>query len=172
MKRCRRIFLLGFISFYCSTLQGQSIKDLDVLIGKWDHEETVFPGTEREYTEKGSRECSYVLEDTYIKCESRSNSPRGARTYWFLINYQRDKDHFKVTTYNSDFDSSWHYTWYLDKEQQKIHAISDTRPDAKQFFRSVLALSKDQLVWEGYRSRFREEMNWVLEFREISKRIE
>ena len=172
MKTVVIYLLLGPFLFCYSSLTAQGIKDLDFLIGVWEHEETIFPGTGRQYTEEGRRECEYVLNDTYIKCESKSTNQKGSRSYWFLINYEEDRDYFKVISFYSDYDFYWKYNWYLDKEQRMIRAISETKPTARQFFRSTIKYSEDQFVWEGFRSRFKEDMEWVMEFREISKKVE
>ena len=172
MKRQSFKLFLVIHLLTCIVAQAQSIKDLEFLIGKWEHVETIFPGTDREYQEKGQRECSYVLEGTYIQCISKSENPKGKRTSWFLINYQKDKNYFKVSAYFSDYDFDWNYKWYLDKDAMRVNVISETKPNSRQFFRSFITFKSHEMLWEGYRSRFNEEKEWVLEFRETSKKVE
>ena len=77
--------------FLLNSVNGQSIRDLDFLIGEWEVTETIYPGQPKEYQETGTRTCSYYLDGTFIKCESEtivSTSGR-KRTYAYYINYDK-----------------------------------------------------------------------------------
>jgi len=66
-KNMRRILITVCTLIVSTTIDAQSIKDLDFLVGSWKVSEVVFPGSDREYIETGARVCGYYLGESYIK---------------------------------------------------------------------------------------------------------
>lgn len=159
MKRYIILFLLiGF-----NDLNAQSIKDLDFLIGDWKVNETLFPGTDRSYTEKGTRTCSYYLDNSFIKCESSTVSSKTGkqRSYIYLINYDQKEDCFWVTALSNDFPKHDKQQWFLDRANEQILAIIPESVFNNRFFRATISYKDpNRLVWDGWYSKFLAEREW------------
>ncbi len=152
-------------------LQAQSINDLDFLIGEWEVLETILPGTEKEYTESGTRTCTYYLNDSYIKCESATTSSRNGkkRFYAYLINYDHKNACFWATGLANDFPLQSKHQWFLDKESQQIRAITPNNVNGDRFFRATISYAdRDQLIWDGWRSRYAGEKEWEQVFHDVA----
>ncbi|MDW3195623.1 MAG: hypothetical protein R8G66_24820 [Cytophagales bacterium] len=154
-----------------TSLQAQSIKDLDFLIGEWEVLETIYPGTDKAYTESGTRRCEYYLNNSYIKCESATTPTRTGKTryYAYLINYDHKNDCFWATGLANDFPLQSHHQWFLDKESQEIRAITPRNVNGDRFFRGTISFADpNKLVWNGWRSRFKGEKEWEQVFNDIA----
>ena len=144
-------------------VNAQSIQDLDFLIGQWTVHETLFPGTDKSYTENGTRVCGYYLDDSFIRCESStlSSKSRKQRTYTYLINYDAQEDCFWVTALSNDFPKHDKQQWFLDPENEQILAIIPRSLFNNQFFRATISYQdRNQLVWNGWQSKFRGDREW------------
>ena len=155
---------------------GQSIKDLDFLIGTWQIEETVLPSRENEYQETGTRTCSYYLNDAFIKCESTTTNSRNERErkYVYFINYDKKLDCFWATTLASDFPKHGLHQWFLDEENQQIIAITPENVNKDRFFRGAIYYgNKDQLIWDGWSSKFTSpDKEWQQIFHDVATKKE
>ncbi len=174
-KSQRSIFFTVFVALTSLSLHAQSIKDLDFLIGKWKVEETMFPGTERSYLERGFRTCNYFLENSCIHCETQTtNSKTGVqRTYAYIINYDYDLGCFTAAVIANDFPKIGIDQWYLDKKAKEIRIVSPRAVKPDRFFRGVLSYdNRDQLVWNYWSSFFAGEKEWKHTFNEVSVRME
>ncbi len=166
----RNLFTLGFTIASMLTY-GQSIKDLDFLIGTWDIVETIYPGTDKEYRELGVRTCSYYLDDSFIKCESTTIDQRNQRkrTYAYHINYDKKNNVFRATNFANDFPLHGQFEWYLDKDSKEIKAITPINVVPDRFFRATIDYSNpDKLVWNGWRSVFKKDKEWVQVFNDVT----
>ncbi len=142
---------------------AQSINDLDFLIGHWEVKETLFPGTDKSYTENGSRVCEYYLDNRFIRCESSTVSSKTGknRYYTYLINYDENEDCYWVTALSNDFPKHDKQQWFLDSENEQIVVIIPKSVFNNQFFRATISFSdRNQLVWDGWYSRFRGDLEW------------
>src|SRR5688572_24214767 len=84
--------------------QDNSIRDLHMLIGKWKTEDIYMKGTPSELIDKGERTCQYILNDTYINCETISVNSTGARRkYQFLINYNNITGQYEMISIYSNW---------------------------------------------------------------------
>lgn len=143
---------------------AQSITDLDFLIGNWWVNETLFPGTDRSYTENGSRVCEYYLDSSFIRCESSTISSRTGkkRFYTYFINYDKNEDCFWVTALSNDFPKHDKQQWFLDSENEQIIVVIPKSVFNNQFFRATISFrDRNQLVWDGWYSKFRGERDWT-----------
>ncbi|MBX2874629.1 MAG: hypothetical protein KTR30_21080 [Saprospiraceae bacterium] len=112
-------YILLMVLVGACELGAQSIKDLNFLIGDWKVNETILPGTDKSYTENGTRSCAYYLEDSFIRCESSTLSSKTGkhRSYTYLINYDKKEDCFWVTALSNDFPKHDKQQWFLDKKK-------------------------------------------------------
>ena len=152
---------------------SQSITDLDFLIGKWTIEETIYPGTEKEYQEKGTRICEYYLNGTFIKCESETVVQKNGkkRYYTYVINYDKRENCFRATNLAHDFPLHGHFKWFLDDQNQRIIAITPKNVIEDRFFRGTISYAdKDSIVWKGWASVFKEDKDWQHIFTDITKK--
>ena len=164
--------LFMIVAISCS---GQSIKDLDFLIGTWEVEETILPGRENEYQEKGTRTCEYYLDGSFIKCEASTVVSRNGkkRSYAYYINYDKNEDCFWATNFANDFPLHGLHQWFLDKENKIIQAISPINVIQDRFFRATIDFSNpDKVVWNGWASVYKEDKEWKQIFNDVTKRIE
>lgn len=152
---------------------SQSIKDLDFLIGEWDVKETLYPGTDKEWTENGKRVCGYYLKDQFIKCESLTVDSRNQRerAYAYIFNYDEEEKCFQVTSLAHDFPRHGQQKWFLNMENKIIQAISPINVVPDKFFRATIDFTDpNKVVWNGYRSKFIEDKEWKQIFNDVAIR--
>ncbi len=171
MKRNLLIVTITLLST-SQVLQSQSIKDLDFLIGKWEVSEVVYPGTDKEYIEKGTRTCEYILQDTYIQCTTNGNRHGKDRSYQWSINFDKKTKHFIYTSTWSDYDFRGTYEIRLNAEKSELKVIPVYEPGEDAFSRSTINFAdKDHLIWTGWNSAFEGEPKWVKLYVEEAKRV-
>lgn len=154
-------------------ISAQSIKDLDFLIGEWDVLERIFPGTDKEYQEKGTRVCEYYLNGSFIKCESATvvSTSGKERYYTYVINYDERENCFRATNLANDFPLQGQFKWFLDKENKRILAITPKNVIEDRFFRATISYADpDKLVWNGWRSKWLEDKEWKQVFNDVATR--
>jgi len=67
------------------------------LLGVWDTRDVYYPAAGDSSIETGVRTCEFVMNDTYIQCETRASRAGGReRTYRFMINYNRNTARFEM----------------------------------------------------------------------------
>jgi hypothetical protein len=156
------IAIVASSATYC-----QSIKQLEFLVGTWDLEEVVFPGTEREYIETGVRECAYYLDSAYIKCDSRAIRKGRDRGYSFLFNYVESENQFRLIKLWSDHSGYSIKSWKINADLQIIYEEDVT---GEQFISDISIADKDQLVWRGWSPKNGLQPKLELIFREVATR--
>ncbi|MEM9647432.1 MAG: hypothetical protein AAF969_03055 [Bacteroidota bacterium] len=170
----RKTFLVSLALTFSFPLFSQSIKDLDFLIGSWEVEETIYPGTEKEYQEIGKRTCEYYLNGQFIKCESETVVQKNGhkRYYSYVINYDKKEACFRATNLAHDFPLHGQFKWFLDKDNQRIIAITPKNVIEDRFFRAVISYADpDKLVWNGWASVFKKDKDWIQIFNDIATRV-
>lgn len=166
-------YILLMVLVGACELGAQSIKDLNFLIGDWKVNETILPGTDKSYTENGTRSCAYYLEDSFIRCESSTLSSKTGkhRSYTYLINYDKKEDCFWVTALSNDFPKHDKQQWFLDKENEQILAIIPRSVFNDRFFRANISFKdQDRLVWDGWYSKFKGDREWKYIMRDVATR--
>lgn len=151
----------------------QSINDLDFLIGTWNLHEVTYPGTPGEYIETGKRQCEYAVLGSYIKCETTAIRHGKERTYVFLINYLGEPGKFQMAAMFSDYPQQGKHMLFLNKDKKEIQ-IAAMPGDFKSesFTRSTMSFSdKDKVVWEGWTSLFKTQVEWKLLYQETASRV-
>ncbi|WP_190810635.1 hypothetical protein [Flagellimonas sp. S3867] len=154
---------------------SQSIKDLDFLIGTWKIVETIYPGTDKEYQEIGTRTCKYYLNGNFIKCESETMVQKNGRKrhYSYVINYDKKENCFRATNFAHDFPLHGQFKWFLDKENERIIAITPKNVIEDRFFRATISYAdKNRLVWNGWASVFEKDKDWTQIFNDVTTRVE
>ena len=74
---------------------------LSWLLGNWTFEDTQVNG---EYWERGTRDCVRVLDDQYIRCESKGVSNSGnERSYYFILGYNRMDERYEMVGLTSSY---------------------------------------------------------------------
>ncbi|MCE7995557.1 MAG: hypothetical protein HEP71_26500 [Roseivirga sp.] len=165
------------IALICSGFEhgyGQSIRDLDFLIGTWQVEETLYPGTDKEYKEKGMRTCEYYLGDSFIKCEAETTVSKTGknRMYVYLINYNKWGEYYQAINFSNDYPAYSHQQWYLDADKKEIRIVMPQNAKRDRFFRSKISFrDPDRMIWEGWQSRFDEIKDWFYVFRDVGERV-
>nr|WP_298793283.1 hypothetical protein [uncultured Allomuricauda sp.] len=169
----KTILILLSVTFSSSSF-SQSIKDLDFLIGTWKIVETIYPGTEKEYQEVGTRTCEYYLNGSFIKCESVTVDQRNQRErfYSYIINYDKKENCFRATNFAHDFPLHGQFKWFLDKENERIIAITPKNVIEDRFFRATISYAdRDKLVWNGWASVFEKDKEWIQIFTDVTTKI-
>lgn len=168
------LFMLLTLSQLASAQSnGQSIQDMDFLIGTWDVLETIYPGTDRAFQEKGTRVCEYYLKDTMIKCESRTNLSTSGRerVYVYLIKYNSRAENFTAINFAHDFPLHGYFRWNLDMESEEIVFNSPRSVNDDQFVRGTISFeNRDRLVWRGWGSKFDGDREWYQIFEDVATR--
>ena len=152
-------------------LRSQSITDLDFLIGEWDIVETIYPGSDKEYQEMGTRTCSYYLDNRFIKCESSTTVSKNgkSRKYAYYINHDKKENCFRATNFAHDFPLHGQFVWYLDSANARIIAITPKNVVPDRFFRGTISFKdKNRLVWEGWSSKFQGDKEWEQIFEDVA----
>lgn len=168
-----KIALFNILVSIVTLSSAQSINDLDFLIGDWKVNETLFPGTDKSYTENGSRTCAYYLDNSYIRCESATISSKNGkkRYYTYLINYDKMEDCFWVTALSNDFPKHDKQQWFLDRENEQINVIIPKSVFNNQFFRATISFKDpNHLVWDGWYSKFRGDREWQHIMNDVARR--
>ncbi len=167
----KRIVLSAALAVALYAAPAQSIRDLDFMIGSWDITETIFPGTDREYQEKGVRTCSYYLGDQFIKCESETTISKSGRKryYAYFFNYDEKENCYWATNLAHDFPLHGQQKWYLNKEQKLLQAISPKNVIGDRFFRATVSYAEpNQITWKGWRSKWDEDKAWQQVFHDVA----
>jgi len=162
----------------CLSIQkasAQNIKDLDFLIGTWEVEETIYPGTDKEYKEKGIRTCSYFLNDAFIKCEAITivSTSGKERHYGYYITWNHMDGFFQAVSLAHDFPRPGIHQWYLDKEKKIITFVTPKNVLGDRFIRGTISYENPkQLIWQGWWSKYNEDKDWEQIFRDVATRRE
>lgn len=175
MKTTLKLTWVFCAVFFLQKASAQNIKDLDFLIGTWQVEETIYPGTDKEYQEKGTRTCSYYLKEAFIKCESVTQVSTSGRErhYVYFITWNERDGFFQAINLAHDFPRPGVFQWYLDKEKQLITMVAPKSVIDTQFFRATMSYANPkQLIWQGWLSKFSEDKAWEQVFRDVASKQE
>ncbi len=83
------------------TEAGHPMDKLSWLLGAWTFEDAQVNG---DYWERGTRDCVKVLDDQYIRCESKGVSNSGhERAYYFILGYNRMDDRYEMMGLTSSY---------------------------------------------------------------------
>lgn len=79
----------------------QPLGKLGWLLGNWTFEDAQVNG---EYWERGTRNCALVLDEQYIRCESRGISNKGhRRSYHFILGYNSMDSRYEMLGLTSSY---------------------------------------------------------------------
>lgn len=108
MKECRFgfAFIVALLSAFNFAYADdpESIHPMDKvswLLGQWTFEDIQING---QYWERGSRDCIKVLNDQYIRCESKGVSNKGhERSYYFILGYNKMDQRYEMLGLTSSY---------------------------------------------------------------------
>lgn len=84
-----------------SSAQPHPLEKLSWLLGKWSFEDAQVNG---KYWEKGTRDCALILDEQYIRCESRGVSNSGhKRMYHFILGYNKMDERYEMIGLTSSY---------------------------------------------------------------------
>lgn len=96
------------------------VRLVDEFTGTWSTQETIFPGTDREYVERGTRVCSSILDGAYIQCTSQSTAKEKLREYLFYINVNHDSDEVEIVGIYGDWNRKNIYSGVFDEAENRL----------------------------------------------------
>lgn len=99
------ITLIFFLSLLAkgvaATEEQKPMEKLSWLLGEWTFEDTQVNGS---YWERGTRSCVLVLDDQYIRCESKGVSNKGhERSYYFILGYNSMDKRYEMLGLTSSY---------------------------------------------------------------------
>jgi hypothetical protein len=156
--------------------QEKSIHDLNMLIGKWKTEDVYMKGTSAELTDKGERTCRYMLNDTYINCETIAVNSRGvARKYQFLINYNKITGQYEMISIYSNWPMKRIDIISIHEGGKVLEMVG--KPDVennieKRIWGTLSFSDADHYTWQGKRNTSLQKPDeWTDLFTETGERI-
>ncbi len=161
------LYILALMLIATTSLPAQSLRDIEILIGKWTVEERHASG----WWEKGERTCEWIMDSTYIQCETKARSSQGKeRTYRFLINYNGQTGRFEMTGIYSNWPLKQHDAIRLDGTGmrwtlEEIAAVGETTERRA----TIIFTDRDNYSWTG--RNLNRAKNTTTEYTEIGKRI-
>lgn len=153
-----------------------TIRDLDVLIGKWRYvdESTDLAGFD--YREEGVTECEYALDDAYIRCEGEGVHNGRSRTFVEYLNYNRFTGEFQRVGMFGNHPAIATFTLELSEGGRRIEQFGAPTPQRDGTFTrnwGVITFSdEDHYSWDVHVNRSDEPPNhWPRKFVSRFERI-
>ncbi len=111
MNRPGTLVVTGIITLLLIMTTGSStvvagdnaapMNKLSWLLGKWTFEDAQING---DYWERGTRDCKLVLDNQYIRCESKGTSNSGhQRSYYFILGYNSMDERYEMLGLTSSY---------------------------------------------------------------------
>ncbi|HZY80373.1 MAG TPA: hypothetical protein VFE50_12675 [Cyclobacteriaceae bacterium] len=143
----KNTLILTFISITTTFAQVPTVRNLDILIGTWEVEEI---HSTSGWSEKATRTCYYIMDSTYIECESKAVSNDKHRTYRFLINYNTVDKQYEMVGIYSNWPLKQLDVLIPDDTGMKFR-LSNSKALASDSQREGLIefSSRDEYVWSG-----------------------
>lgn len=103
LRRTLVLCVLSLVSFSANGAEDQAapMSKLAWLLGEWAFSDEAVDGS---YRETGTRSCNYVLDESYIQCESRGVSNSGhERSYFFIVGYNSMDSRYEMIGLTSSY---------------------------------------------------------------------
>lgn len=159
------VFPLMIASAIPTRAFSQSVDALSVLIGTWSVEEIHASG----WSEKGTRTCEWIMDSTYIQCETKAKSNGKERTYRFLINYNSQSQRCEMVGIYSNWPIKQHDAIYIESKTnwrlEEIPAINENTERRA----TIIFSDHDNYTWSG--KNFNRTKNTTTVYTETGKRI-
>jgi len=97
-----------------------SIKDLDVLIGKWRYVDQSTDLAGFDYREEGETECQYALGGKYIRCEGSGVYNGKSRVFVEYINYNQFTEEFQRVGFFENHPAHARFTLQISEDGKRI----------------------------------------------------
>ena len=152
--------------------QDTDLEQLSWLIGTWEYQDKQLGGG---YEEVGVRQCAFVFDKRYIRCESNGTTNSGkSRTYIWFLNYNALDQRFEMTGVFSDYPRKLLYSATVSNEGHRVELENKAwLPEGVVPLGTAVITynGDDQYVWEisstnqgtGETTRFRDTANRIKE---------
>lgn len=122
---------------------------LSWLLGKWNFDDAQVHG---KYWERGTRECTLVLDDQYIRCESKGVSNTGhERSYYFILGYNSMDKRYEMLGLTSSYPRQNLYIIAPSNDGHRLELINHFWTDEGIIQSNEATIQYngvDQYVWE------------------------
>ena len=122
---------------------------LNWLLGEWEFEDDQVQG---EYWERGTRNCVRVLDDQYIRCESKGVSNKGhERSYYFILGYNSMDKRYEMLGLTSSYPRQNLYIISLSDDGHTLELVNHFWTDegiVQSNEATIQYNGTDQYVWE------------------------
>lgn len=153
-----------------------SVRDLDLLIGKWRYvdESTKLAGFD--YRETGTTECRYALDGAYIRCDGKGLYNGNSRTFVEFLNYNRFTGEFQRVGMFGNHPAIARFTLEISEDGRRIEQRGAPMPQRDGTFThnwGVITFADDNhYTWHVRLNRSNEPPDhWPLRFISIFERI-
>lgn len=175
------VFTTLLLSSLIATADGNpsdqpSIKDLDILIGKWRYvdESTELAGFD--YRETGETECAYTLDDAFIRCEGSGVYSGKSRTFVEYLNYNRFTGEFQRIGMFGNHPSIPRFTLEISEDGKRIEQRGAPLPQRDGSFTRnwgvITFIDDDHYTWDVHVNSSNEAANyWPRKFVSTFERV-
>jgi hypothetical protein len=154
----------------------RSIRDLDILIGKWRYvdESTDLAGFD--YRETGFTECAYTLDGAYIRCDGKGNYNGKSRTFVEYLNYNRFTGNFQRVGMFGNHPATATFTLEISEDGRRIEQRGAPMPQRDGTFTRnwgvITFTDDDHYTWDVHVNRSDEAPDyWPRKFISTFERI-
>ena len=155
----------------------RSIRDLDMLIGKWRYvdESTELAGFD--YYETGVVECAYALDDAYIRCDGEGLYNGKSRTFVEYLNYNRFTGDFQRVGMFGNHPAIARFTLEVSDDGKRIEQRGAPMPQRDGTYTHnwgvITFTDDDHYVWHVHLNRSNEPPDhWPRKFISTFERID
>lgn len=100
-----------------------SIRDLDILIGKWRYVDQSTDLAGFDYHETGFTECAYTLDGAYIRCDGEGVYNGKSRTFVEYLNFNRFSGEFQRVGMFGNHPAIATFTLEISKDGKRIEQL-------------------------------------------------
>ena len=155
----------------------KSTRDLAMFIGKWQFVDAATELAGFEYREEGITECSYALDDAYIRCDSTGTANGKTRTYVDYLNYNSITDTYERTGLFGNFPEKSSFTMTIREGGMVIEQmgapVNQRNGTTSTNWGLIRFTDADNFTWETRLNRSHQPPDhWPLSFIGTYKRIE
>lgn len=152
-----------------SPSEERSIRDLDILIGKWRFVDQSTELAGFDYRETGVTECAYALDDAYIRCNGEGLHNGKSRTFVEYLNYNRFTGEFQRVGMFGNHPAISTFTLDVSDDGKRIEQRGAPMPQRDGTFTRnwgiITFTDKDHYTWHVHLNRSNEAPDhWPLKF--------
>ncbi len=121
-------------------------------VGTWDTEDTYHPRSGQPVVERGRRTCAFVMQNSYLQCETVVSPPKGTgRTYRFVINYNATLRRFEMLSLWSNVPHKLVQQLAPDDSgaRWQVTTIAVISEEMSPHSSEIVFESRQRIVWTG-----------------------